>query len=89
MKSYLVEAYMPAATPLDEIERRATQAADDVSVEGHQVRYERSIYVAEDEICFYLFDADSVDAVRLASERADLRPQRIVEAIENSVADRY
>ena len=53
------------------------------------VRYERSIYVAEDEICFYLFDADSIDSVRLASERADLKPQRIVEAIENSVADRY
>lgn len=83
MANYLVESYMPNTTSLDEVERRASRAADDLSVAGHMVRYVRSIYVAEDETCFHLFDAESADMVRLASDRADLRAQRIVLAVEH------
>jgi uncharacterized protein DUF4242 len=81
--NYLVESYTPTTTDLDEVERRASRAAEDLSVAGHMVRYVRSIYVAEDETCFYLFDAESADTVRLASERADLHAQRIVPAVEH------
>ena len=81
MTSFLVEAYTPHAG-IDEIEARASSAAEAISRDGRQVRYLRSIYVAEDETCFHLFDADSADLVRQVSEHAQLDPQRIVEAVE-------
>jgi hypothetical protein len=83
MTSYLVEAYLPATTDLDDVDQRATRAAQDLSATGSIVRFVRSIYIAEDETCFLVFDAASADAVRLASNRAELRPQRIVEAVEH------
>ena len=82
MASFLVEAYTPQDTSLEDVERRAGHAADQLSRAGRCVRYLRSIYVAEDEICFHLFDADSAEEVRLASDHARLDAQRIVEAVE-------
>ena len=84
MASFLVEAYLPATASLDEVERRVTRAADDLCRDGSSVRLVRSIYVAEDETCFLLFDAGSLDEVRMASDRAQLAAQRIVEAFEAS-----
>jgi hypothetical protein len=82
MASYLVEAYTPARAGLAEIEQRARDAATLFSQAGTAVRYVRSIYVPEDEICFHLFDAASVEAVRQASDDAQLDAQRIVEAVD-------
>ena len=82
MASFLVEAYTPEPASLEEIERSVSRAADDHCTAGPAVRYLRTIYVAEDEICFHIFEAGSVDAVRLATERAEIEAQRIVEAIE-------
>ena len=87
MTSYLVEAYLPSSTTLSDVERRAAQAADDVSGHGLTVRLVRTIYIAEDETCFLLFDAGSADAVRQASDRAAIGAQRIVEAVESPVDD--
>lgn len=86
MTSYLVEAYTPVAAGLAEIEQRARDAADELSRDGTPVRYVRSIYVPEDEICFHLFDAASLEVVRRASDQARLDPQRIVEAIQGEPA---
>jgi hypothetical protein len=80
--SFLVEAYTPLVAGIEEIERRVREVALELSRTGSQVRYVRSIYVPEDEICFHLFDAASIDDVRLASEQARLGHQRIVEAVE-------
>jgi hypothetical protein len=82
MASYLVEAYTPAQAGLAEIEQRARDAASQLSQAGTAVRYVRSLYVPEDEICFHLFDAPSFDAVRQASDVARLDAQRIVEAVD-------
>jgi hypothetical protein len=82
MASFLVEAYTPQPASLEEIERNVNRAAGDPSTAGPVVRYLRTIYVAEDEICFHMFEAGSVDAVRLATERAEIDAQRIVEAVE-------
>jgi hypothetical protein len=79
---FLVETYTPAAAVLAEIEARTCRAAAELEREGRPVRYVRSIFVPADETCFHLFEAASADAVRDASERAGLSPQRIVEAIE-------
>lgn len=52
--------------------------------EGIPVRFVRSIFVPEDESCFYLFEAPSAEAVRQAVHRARLRFDRIVEAVTPS-----
>ena len=83
MTRFLVEAYTTAGH-LADVEQRARDAADEVSRSGIPVRYVRSIYVPEDEICFHLFDAESVGAVRTVTERAQLEAQRIVTAIDDA-----
>ena len=61
-------------------ERRARSAAEELTRETARVRFERSIHIPEDEICFFVFDAPSSrDAARVA-QRARLDPVRIVEA---------
>jgi hypothetical protein len=49
--------------------------------EGTQVRFLRSIFVPEEETCFYLYEGPSADAVRAAATRAGLRFHRITEAV--------
>jgi hypothetical protein len=80
---FLVEAYVslePAAAGASAIEE-VSSAADQLTREGTPVRLLRSIYVPEDETCFYLFHAPSVDAVREAAARAGLRLEHVSEAI--------
>jgi hypothetical protein len=81
MKNFLVEAYTPAGASISEIEERTRLATAEAAGMGQTVRYLRSIFVPEDEICFHLFEADSSEAVRAASERARLMPARIVETM--------
>ena len=83
MPSYLVETYLPRES-LDERaarERRARSVADELTRESTRVRFERSIHVPEDEICFYVFDAPSLREAELAAQRAELEPIRVVEAV--------
>lgn len=85
MKTYLVECYLPRtrATELAEVAARlSTQHRRDEHA-AQLARYLRSTYVPDDEICFHLFEAESVEAVRQASLRASLTFDRIVEAEEN------
>ena len=49
--------------------------------EGNSVRYLRSILIPGDETCLHLFEADSVEQVAEAFERAGLNADRIVEAV--------
>jgi hypothetical protein len=83
MPSYLVETYLPRARvrERDACERRARSAADELTRASTSVRFERSIHVPEDEICFYVFDAPSGRDAALAAQRAELDPIRIVEAV--------
>jgi hypothetical protein len=82
MPSYLVETYLPRES-LERAarERRARLAADELTRESTRVRFERSIHVPEDEICFYVFDAPSHREAELAAQRAELEPIRVVEAV--------
>lgn len=82
MTSFLVETYAPSAIALADAEARARLAAVELARSGTPVHYIRSIFVPGDEMCLYLFEAPSAEAVREASERAGLSPGRIVEAVE-------
>ena len=62
----------------------ALVASEALTREGTPVRYLRSIFVPEDETCFFLYEADSADAVREAALRAGLRCERIAEAVFQS-----
>ena len=72
MSEFLVEAYVSrGAAPVDELRLR----------EGSPVvRFVRSIFVPEDETCFYLFEAASIEAVREVVQRVGMQVERISEA---------
>ena len=85
MREYLVEVYVPrngAAAAVRAAGDRARESAEQLSVEGTAVRYVRAIFVAEDETCFYVFEADSAEAVQGAAAHAGFPSPRIVQALE-------
>ena len=83
MPGYLVEVYLSPSSgeraPLgrDEVSR----AADEITRQGLAIQLTQLILVPEDEICFYLFDATSEQAVRLAAARAGLTFSRLAPAV--------
>jgi hypothetical protein len=83
--SYLVETYLARGRAGERAarDRRARSAAEELAKGTSRVRFERSIYVPEDEICFFVFDAPSGrDAVH-AAERAELDSIRVVEVVSS------
>jgi hypothetical protein len=85
MPSYLVETYLPAnrADDLSAGDRRAERAARALTRSEAPVRFDCSIHVPEDEICFFVFEAPSNRAAALAAERAELDAIRVVEAVSS------
>jgi hypothetical protein len=86
MPSYLVETYLRrnAAGELSARERRARSAAAELT--HGKVRFERSIHVPNDELCFFVFEAPTVRDATLVAERAGLEPIRVVEAVTSGDA---
>jgi len=83
----MVELYMSRADPRA-VERAAQltkRAAKQMSVMGTPVRFLRSIYVAEDETCFFLYAAESDAVVREAARAAGRPFEHVVEVIEEPV----
>ena len=90
MPSYLVETYLARARAgeLAAREQQARTAAEELTQQWTCVRFERSTYVPEDEICLFVFDASpGRDATRVA-QRAELEPMRVVEAISSQKEER-
>jgi hypothetical protein len=83
MPSYLVETYLARGRTGERAarERRARSAADELTQGKTRIRFERSIHVPEDEICFFVFHAPSGREAALAAQRAELEPIRVVEAV--------
>ncbi len=83
MPSYLVETFLArgAAGEREARERRARSVAEAMTREGARVRFEGSVHVPEDEICFFTFAAPSGRKAALVAQRAGLEPLRVVEAI--------
>ena len=88
--SYLVETFLTRghAGERTALERRARSAAEELTQEGTRVHLERSIYVPEDEICFFVFDALVAQGAVLAAQRAGLDPVRVVEAIASELEEK-
>jgi len=83
--NYLVETYLARGRAGERAarERRARSAAEDLTDGRTRVRFDRSIYVPEDEICFFLFDAPSGREAALVAERAELDSIRVVEVVSS------
>ena len=83
MPSYLVETFLARGSAGEKTarERRARSSAEELTREGTRVRFQGSIHVPEDEICFFTFDAPSGRDAALVAQRARLDPFRIVGAI--------
>jgi hypothetical protein len=82
MPEFLVELYVSRAdgASTGPGAERARRAAEELSRQGTAIRYLRSIFVPDDETCFHLYRASSVEAVREVGSRAGLQFERISEA---------
>jgi hypothetical protein len=82
---FLVEAYVPrfAVAAGTRHAEKVSLAAERITQEGRYVRLRRWILVPEDETGFYLFHAQSGEAVREAATQGGLRFQRVVEAVSD------
>ena len=88
MAEYLLELYV-SRTDGDAVERaagRGRTVAGELTREGTPVRYVRSIFVPEDETCFFLFEAPSMDAVKEVARRAALQFERVSAAATEPAA---
>jgi hypothetical protein len=85
MPSYLVETFLARGDVEVRAarEQRARSVAAELTEQGTCVRFDCTIHVPEDEICFYVFDAQSGQDAVLAAERAELGPLRVVEAVSS------
>jgi uncharacterized protein DUF4242 len=80
---YLVELYLSRTDPtaVEAGAENARLAAEELTREGTPVNYVSSLFVPEDETCFYLYEAASAEVVREAAVRAELPFERVIEAI--------
>jgi hypothetical protein len=85
MPSYLVETYLARGRAAERVasEQRARSAAAELTQGATLVRFDRSIHVPDDEICFFVFDAPSSHLATRVAERAGLEPIRVVEAVSS------
>ena len=85
MPSYLVETYLARGQAGERAarERRARSVAEELTRGTTRVRFDHSIHVPEDEICFYVFDASSARDAAHVAQRAGLDPLRVVEAVSS------
>ncbi len=82
MTEFLVELYV-SKTDCDAVTvtlAHLHRAAAQLTVERRAVRVVRSIFVPEDETCFFLVEATSAEDVRETARRASLECERVVEA---------
>lgn len=82
-QAFLVECYVsaPSEADLQTLAARATAACAWMTSSGTTVEYLGALLVAADEVEFHLFVAPDIDAVMAASHRAELRVERVVEAL--------
>ena len=90
MDTFIVETYLSrdAAGEPDRTIERTIATVTGMERSGHSIRYIRAIYLPDDEVCLFVFEAESVDAVGLAADRSGLDPDRISVADSRELATR-
>ena len=88
MPEFLVELHRPEHgwDELQALGAQARAAAEQVNSKETPIRFLRSIFVPDNETCFYLFEAGSIDVVREAAQRAGLELEHVAEAVPDDVA---
>ena len=66
---------------LQRVSARARQAAEEMQREGTPVRFLRSVFVPEDDACFFLYEGPSAESVREATSRAKLRAEHVTNTL--------
>lgn len=86
MSEFLVEVYVPRAAAASAMPRleEVLGMADELTRGGRHVQLLRSIFVPDDETCFYLYEGQSGEAVREAATRSGLQVERVVEAVSTA-----
>jgi len=81
---YMVEREMPGVTmeQLAAAQKKAIQTGKELTAEGRQVRYIRSMFVPGECRCMCLFEAPNPENVKEANNRAQIPFTRIVEAAD-------
>ena len=80
MTDHFVVEFAPPSSgwlTLRELAEGARRTAEDMSAEGTPVRFLRSIFVPEDDTCFFLYRARTREIVHEAARRAELGPTQI------------
>ena len=79
MTDYVVEAYLSGVSEfaLERSAARARRAAHELTREGLDIRYVRSVFLRSEETCFHFVEAPSEGAVRELMARADIDFDRI------------
>jgi hypothetical protein len=80
---YIVEAYVPTSrtASLRNHNVRLRTAAEEMAAEGTAIRYMNTLFIPEEEICFFVFEASSPEDVAEVSRRAEIGYERIVRAL--------
>ena len=80
----MVETFVPRAggPEVAATAERAREAALALAAEGLGIRFLRSTFLPTDELCFFVFEADSQALVDQVTERAEIEVERVVEALE-------
>jgi hypothetical protein len=82
MPVYLVERNLPGVS-MEELagaQKRAIQMGKELTAQGRQVRYIRSMFVPGEAKCMCLFEAANQENVREVNERGQIPFTRIVPA---------
>jgi hypothetical protein len=83
--SYLIEVYVSRSGD-DDVHssiQRARAAATELAREGAAIRYLRTTFLPDDETCFHLVEAASIEVVEAAVARAALGRARVTAAVES------
>jgi uncharacterized protein DUF4242 len=76
---YTVELVCPAEgwSRLTQMATDAREATQQMRSEGTPIRFLRSVFVPEDDVCFLLYESPTPEAVHAAAGRAGLNARRV------------
>ena len=85
MPEYLLELYVPAsgASAAATGAGSVRDAVAKVASQGNAVQYLRSIYVAADETCFVLLEAENAETAQEVARLADIPANRVSEVVSD------